>query len=138
MALIFSTKFFAFLALVVLLLSFSIDSCNSYPYQNKTIAGDATFYDVGLGACGKVNTDDQFICALNFDMFDPSPNGNPNLNKNCGRKVKVTRGNKHVIVTIVDRCAGCKCGDLDLSPAAFCKIANTDEGRVKMTWRYLN
>src|SRR3954453_1106872 len=91
--------------------------------------GDATFFYTGVGACGKKNKNSDLIFALPAKMFDPSPNGNPNLNKNCGRRAKVTRGKKSVIVTCVDRCAGCKPGDIDLSPSAFDKIGKRDEGR---------
>jgi expansin (peptidoglycan-binding protein) len=100
--------------------------------------GDATFFYTGVGACGKKNSNSDFIFALPARMFDPSPGGNPNRNRNCGRKAKVTRGKKSVTVTCVDRCAGCKPGDIDLSPAAFNKIAKPEEGRVKVTWNFIN
>ncbi|RHZ82892.1 hypothetical protein Glove_103g75 [Diversispora epigaea] len=99
-----------------------------------TVGGETTFYDIGLGACGTYNTNSEFVCAMPFEMFDPSPNGNPNLNPNCGKEVIVSRkvGGvvKSVRVICVDRCAGCKFGDIDLSPAAFNIIATPAEGRV--------
>ncbi|CAG8492821.1 8626_t:CDS:2 [Acaulospora morrowiae] len=149
MALTFNTKLFALLAIFVLL-SFNIDSGVSAPHKrphqnhantnNATVySGDGTFYEVGLGACGITNTDDQLICALNYEMFDPAtPLNNPNKNPNCGKKIKICRGAREVIVTIYDRCAGCKYGDIDLSPAAFCKIADPSEGRVPITWSYID
>src|ERR1043166_3004944 len=68
--------------------------------------GDATFFYPGLGACGKTNSSKDFIFALPAVMFDPSPGGNPNRNRNCGRKARVTRGKKSVVVTCEDRCTG--------------------------------
>ncbi|GBB84422.1 hypothetical protein RclHR1_01100014 [Rhizophagus clarus] len=99
--------------------------------------GDATFFYTGLGACGKVNKNSELIFALPAPMFDPSPRNNPNLNPNCGKLAKVTRGKKSVIVKCVDRCSACKSGDIDLSPAAFDKIANRNEGRVPVTWKFI-
>lgn len=39
-----------------------------------------------------------------------------------------------VIVKIVDKCPGCKRGDLDLSTKSFKSIAELQEGRVPITW----
>ncbi|KAL8408533.1 hypothetical protein RB594_007098 [Gaeumannomyces avenae] len=100
--------------------------------------GDITWYNVGLGACGKQNVDTDLIVALNKADFDPStPNGNPNNNKLCGKKMRVSYNGKSVDVTLRDRCAGCKKGDVDLSPAAFKKLAPLGSGRVKGSWKWL-
>ncbi|CAG8728919.1 3536_t:CDS:1, partial [Acaulospora morrowiae] len=110
-----NSKLFVFFAIIAILLVFNIDSHDSLPHHKRSSTGDATFYEVGLGACGKVNNDNQLVCALNHDQFDPSPGGNPNKNRSCGKKIKATFGKKSVIVTVVDRCADCKKGDIDLS-----------------------
>jgi predicted RNA-binding Zn-ribbon protein involved in translation (DUF1610 family) len=99
--------------------------------------GEATFFSIGLGACGKYNTDNDMVCAIPHGMFDPSPNGNPNLNPNCGKQMIVCRGERCVTVTIVDRCEACVPGDVDLSPKAFGLIAKPEEGRVKVDCTYL-
>jgi hypothetical protein len=99
-----------------------------------TFSGQATFYEIGLGACGEQNTNDQLVAALPHSMFDPSPNGNPNLNKNCFRYATVRYGAKSVVVKIVDRCEGCEYGDIDLSPAAFCQLSVPDAGRINITY----
>lgn len=99
--------------------------------------GDATFFVPGLGACGRVNLPTDLVASLPAVMFDPSPGGNPNQNKNCGRKIKVDRGSRSVVATIVDRCPECKRGDIDLSPAAFMRIASLTEGRVKVSWKFI-
>ncbi|XP_006454400.1 hypothetical protein AGABI2DRAFT_140389 [Agaricus bisporus var. bisporus H97] len=55
--------------------------------------GDATFYATGLGACGIVNKDTDFIAAASKDLFDAFPgyNGaNPNKNPMCNRRVSAT------------------------------------------------
>ena len=102
-------------------------------------SGDATFDDFGLGACGRTNKNTDLVFSLPASMFDPStPGGNPNLNKMCGRKARVARGSKSVVVTLVDRCPTCKRGDVDLSPTAFKKLDSVNEGRVKVTWKFIS
>ncbi|KAK3986520.1 RlpA-like double-psi beta-barrel-protein domain-containing protein-containing protein [Cladorrhinum sp. PSN332] len=100
--------------------------------------GQFTWYNTGLGACGKTNNDNQLVVALNKATFDPkTPNGNPNKNTLCGRKIRATYKGKSVDVTVVDRCPGCGANDLDLSPAAFKKLAGLDKGRITGSWVWL-
>ncbi|CDS12427.1 hypothetical protein LRAMOSA04621 [Lichtheimia ramosa] len=97
--------------------------------------GDITYFTPGLGSCGIESTAKDLIAALNAPQM---ANGdNPNHNKQCGRKAKVTGPKGSVTVTIVDTCPPCKSGDLDLSPAAFGKVADFDDGRVKATWHWV-
>lgn len=49
--------------------------------------GEATFYQPGLGSCGIESTAKDMIAALNAPQMGSS--GNPNSNKNCGKRVKV-------------------------------------------------
>ncbi|CAG8707174.1 11411_t:CDS:2, partial [Funneliformis mosseae] len=42
-----------------------------------------------------------------------------------------------VICRVVDSCPGCSFGDLDLSPAAFERIANLELGRA-INWDFIN
>lgn len=116
--------------------------------------GEATFYQPGLGSCGIESTAKDMIAALNAPQMGSS--GNPNSNKNCGQRIKVVGPKGSVTVKIVsfklsligilctysffllqtDTCPGCAKGDLDLSPAAFKKIADLDQGRVAITWSF--
>ncbi|KAL0080083.1 RlpA-like double-psi beta-barrel-protein domain-containing protein-containing protein [Phycomyces blakesleeanus] len=62
---------------------------------------------------------------------------NPNNNPLCGRYVKVNGPNgTSVRVKIVDTCPGCASGDLDLSPAAFTKLADLGVGRININWNW--
>ncbi|KAI9470938.1 MAG: RlpA-like double-psi beta-barrel-protein domain-containing protein-containing protein [Benjaminiella poitrasii] len=59
--------------------------------------------------------------------------------ENCYKCMKITN-NKHksktVTVKIVDKCAGCKVGKaIDLTPAAFEKLADLDQGVVDISWK---
>ncbi|CAF1261903.1 unnamed protein product [Rotaria sordida] len=106
-----------------------------------TFQGDATHYSVSAGftACGTMHSDNEYVAALNAPQFDPNtPNGNPNLNSLCNKLAKVTGPIGTVTVKIVDKCPGCKSGDLDLSEAAFrAAIGDLGIGRARITWSWL-
>ncbi|KAG2735317.1 hypothetical protein G9P44_001531 [Scheffersomyces stipitis] len=101
-------------------------------------AGQGTYYDTGLGACGITNVDTDFIVAVSKDLFDENlTDGNPNHNPLCGKKIRAFYQGKSVDVAITDRCVGCKYNDLDFSPAAFETIADIALGRIDITWEWL-
>ncbi|KAL0933645.1 uncharacterized protein CTRU02_210444 [Colletotrichum truncatum] len=110
------------------------------PNNKDTHTGDLTYYDVGLGACGKTNSNDDFIVSVSHYLWDDvQEGGNPNTNLLCGKKIRIRReGEGSVDVTVVDRCTGCKPTDLDMSPAAFQRLADKAEGRVTGTWSWLD
>jgi len=103
--------------------------------------GRCTYYNVNVGytACGTLHGDHEHIVALNSAQFDPhTPNGNPNRNSLCNRRIRVTGPRGTVDVRVVDRCPGCPDGGLDLSPAAFNIVAgNLDVGVVQVSWKWL-
>lgn len=110
--------------------------------SGETFKGDATYYTPGLGACGETSSESDYIVALNSPQFHQSSSsssgGNSNYNTFCGKKVEITKGGKSVKATVVDLCPSCDHGSLDLSPAAFEKIADKSEGRVKVSWQFVN
>ncbi|OHF02509.1 hypothetical protein CORC01_02204 [Colletotrichum orchidophilum] len=110
------------------------------PTNQEVHTGDLTYYDPGLGACGKTSSDSDMIVAVSHYVWDDvQSGGNPNSNPLCGKKIRVRRdGEGSVDVTVVDRCTGCEPTDLDLSPAVFNRLANKDEGRVTGTWSWLD
>ena len=101
--------------------------------------GKATFTedykpDFNVVACPKSDhlktLPKEFITGLNAPQFDQ-----PKKNENCGVILEVTGPKGKIKVQIVDRAAGPKKGDLNLDKAAFAKIANVDDGIVKITWQ---
>lgn len=110
--------------------------------DGKTYSGDLTFYKPGLGACGEVHGEDDMVVAIAWELYDEAGksdgSSNPNDNPLCGRKIRISAdgGRDSIEVTVVDRCEGCKPTDLDLSPGAFDKIANADDGRVDCEWQW--
>ncbi|TFK41083.1 RlpA-like double-psi beta-barrel-protein domain-containing protein-containing protein [Crucibulum laeve] len=117
------------------------NNSNLPSFMVGTQTGQGTFYGTGLGACGIVNTDADFIAAVSHLLFDTFPNykgGNPNNNPICGRKVQATFQGKSVTVAITDRCEACALTDLDFSPTAFNQIADPALGRISgMKWVWL-
>lgn len=63
--------------------------------------------------------------------YDPSAMTAASNNYRLGQRVKVTnrKTGKSVIVRITDRCGNCS---IDLSPAAFQRIAKKSQGRVSV------
>ncbi|GJJ08850.1 hypothetical protein Clacol_003070 [Clathrus columnatus] len=110
-------------------------------FSGEETGGQFTFYNTGLGACGITNNDNDLIAAASQHLFDiyPGATANPNNNPICGKKVKLTYQGNSVAVTITDRCVACAQKDLDLSPAAFLKLAPFALGRLSGgTWEWCN
>jgi len=122
-------------------------TANSHTGTGTEYTGDATFYGIGLGACGKTSYEPDLIAAVSYLLFDEfavteAEKGNPNLNPICGRKAKATlEGFGSVIVTILDECMGCQIkGSLDFSMAAFNQLTYNQEGVGRfhnMTWNFV-
>ncbi|KAI8322597.1 hypothetical protein GQ54DRAFT_259678 [Martensiomyces pterosporus] len=111
----------------------SPEATSSNP-ASGSFSGDGTFFSPNTGACGKKNTKKDLIAALNKPQY-----GNvDSVSKNCFKCALVKGPLGEVKVQITDACPECKFGSLDLSPAAFNKIAKPDDGRVKITWHWVN
>jgi len=105
--------------------------------------GDLTYYSPGLGACGLTSKEEDYVVSVAHSTFDAVQQGtDPNSNPLCKRKIRAQRlfngEMASVDLTVVDRCTGCHPTDLDVSPSAFSKLANFPEGRVVVTWVWLN
>ncbi|KAI8096764.1 RlpA-like double-psi beta-barrel-protein domain-containing protein-containing protein [Halteromyces radiatus] len=102
--------------------------------EKREFTGEGTYYNVGLGSCGKTNDDHQYVAALNAPQMNNGPN--PNYNKLCDKRIRVTGPKGTITVKIVDTCPPCKSGDVDLSPSSFAAIADLSAGRVPITWSW--
>lgn len=106
--------------------------------SSETYSGDGTYYAPGMGACGETSSESDYIVAISKDLFDQyTPDGNPNHNTLCGKKIQAYYEGKSVDVTVVDRCEGCAYGSLDFSPTAFSQLADESLGRIKITWNWV-
>ncbi|OCF71909.1 hypothetical protein I204_07172 [Kwoniella mangroviensis CBS 8886] len=91
----------------------------------------ATFYDVGLGACGWYNSASDYIVAQNSAQYGSGYPG-----PNCGRSISVSYGGKTISATIADECPTCPYGGLDMSRGLFTQFASESAGVFYMTWWY--
>lgn len=92
-------------------------------------SGDATFYAVGLGACGWTNSDSEMVVAINAPDWAAG--------KHCGQFVQITGPAGTQTAKVVDLCPGCASGDLDMSPVLFeAVMGSKDIGRAKMDWSF--
>ncbi|KAB5588833.1 putative effector protein [Ceratobasidium theobromae] len=102
--------------------------------------GWATWYNPSedIGACGEKHNDNELVAAIGHTLYkDMMVDGNPNHGKACGKTAKVTWKGKSVNVKIVDMCMACGYNDIDLSPAAFRKLAPQSVGKLTGTsWKF--
>lgn len=104
------------------------------PFGPGPYSGWATYYDVGLSACGTWDTPSMPIVAVSAELFDqwPGAGPNPNLNPICGRHLEIQWGGKSLVAEVTDRCPGCAVRSLDLSLGAFEHFAFTSVGLLGM------
>jgi len=98
---------------------------------HKRFASRWTFYDVGLGACGKWNGPSDFIVALNAAQFGggyPGPN--------CFKTITMVFNGISAQAQIVDECMACPWGGLDLSRGLFSHFSSLGAGVVYGTWTF--
>ncbi|KAH9005273.1 plant expansin [Lactarius hatsudake] len=100
--------------------------------------GQATFfYQKGVaGACGKVHSDDDLICAMDQLRYGDSGA----RSALCDQKVRITntKNGKTVTVTVADDCPTClNKNSIDLSRAAFEAIAPLDDGVAPIEWSFV-
>ncbi|CAE6435936.1 unnamed protein product [Rhizoctonia solani] len=94
----------------------------------KRKAGKATWFDPGLGACGKVSNKKQLIVALGPEAYQ---NG-----KMCGKTITIknSKNKNSVTAKVMDLCPSCGPNNLDLSPAAFAKLGSLSTGVLSVSW----
>ncbi|KAI8366087.1 RlpA-like double-psi beta-barrel-protein domain-containing protein-containing protein, partial [Radiomyces spectabilis] len=99
-------------------------------------SGFGTYYGVGFGSCGKKDTDDEMIVAVNQPQMH---NGaNPNTNPRCGKQVFIRGIHGSATARVEDTCPTCPSGNLDMSPTVFQKVCgDLDIGRCSIKWKFL-
>lgn len=128
---------FAKLSTVAALVALASSSLvSAAPAMDKRVmhSGQATYYAVGLGACGWTNSDSEFVVALNQPQYERNNGGN------CGQTLRIcNEGNGNCqTATVVDECPGCADGSLDMSPALFSALnnGNMDAGVFPISWHF--
>lgn len=100
--------------------------------------GHATYYATGLGACGWINFDSEYIVALPVGILDRLGGTVSNGSVVCSKKIKIANSSGTIVITTVaDRCTSCADDHLDLSPSAFSALGNKDNGVIKISWGWI-
>ncbi|KAJ8662241.1 hypothetical protein O0I10_001934 [Lichtheimia ornata] len=98
--------------------------------------GAGSFYDAQahVGVCGKRVKNTDPVAALNVNQMGTNSG---KMKEKCGKKVEVVgpKGDK-VEAEIVDLCNTCNEGDIDMSPAAFEKIAQFTSMKTDVKWKF--
>ncbi|TDL26490.1 hypothetical protein BD410DRAFT_836373 [Rickenella mellea] len=94
-----------------------------------THAGQATWFNVGLGACGQVDVDSSHIVAISSLRW---ANGG-----NCEQWIQITANGQSHFGQTRDECPSCGIDDLDLSPALFGEFEPLSVGVFEMTWHFM-
>ncbi|KAJ8120867.1 hypothetical protein ONZ43_g2538 [Nemania bipapillata] len=92
----------------------------------SALSGDMTWFNPGLGACGRTDNDGSPVVALNSADY---ANG-----AHCGKWITIQANGHQTAAQVVDLCPGCGTHGIDVAPAIFDDIASLDVGRVKVTW----
>jgi len=82
-----------------------------------------------------VHSDSDFICAIDQDRYGDS-GAKSSL---CGKQVKITntQNGNTVTVTVADDCPTCEnSNSIDLSVAAFEKLAPLSQGVAPISWTF--
>ncbi|KAJ3473943.1 hypothetical protein NLI96_g12739 [Meripilus lineatus] len=87
-----------------------------------------TWYNVGLGACGRTNVPSDFVVALNGVQWANRAH--------CGKRITISARGKTTQATIVDLCPGCPNNGLDLSSGLFKFFAPLDVGVITGSWNF--
>ena len=136
------------LCLLALIIGLAVGITHSKKSQNLPLpssnggpfAGQLTYYEPGLGACGVTSKNGDKIVAVSHLLYDAvQSGGDPNSNSLCGKMIRarLPGGSKSVDLKVVDRCTGCKARDLDITVDVFASLTNVDLGRVSVEWNWL-
>ncbi|KAG6809305.1 hypothetical protein H0H92_000763 [Tricholoma furcatifolium] len=79
-----------------------------HTFPKRDFSGRATYFEVGLGSCGKTNVDSDYIVALNPTTYAKGVH--------CGKQVRITDKSSGVsaTATVEDTCPECGDGDLGI------------------------
>ncbi|EIW59086.1 Non-catalytic module family EXPN protein [Trametes versicolor FP-101664 SS1] len=126
------TLFIFALALVCMAFASPINGTTSTLEKRVTHTGRGTWFNVGLGACGKTNVDSDKIVAISSNIYGSGGN--------CDQYMHITNtaNGKSAWGKVRDECPGCGSGDIDMSPSLFQSLGSLDTGVLKVSWHFEN
>ncbi|EED80011.1 predicted protein [Postia placenta Mad-698-R] len=94
--------------------------------------GQATWYDVGLGACGYTDVASSPVVAISHDIYGSGGNCNQWMQITNKANGKVEYGKTR------DECEGCDATSIDLSSSLFESLgAPLSEGVLQVEWHFM-
>ncbi|KZT53569.1 hypothetical protein CALCODRAFT_501001 [Calocera cornea HHB12733] len=100
--------------------------------ESTQFTGRATWFEVGLGACGYTDTDADYLVALNEPQYTSGDY--------CNRFLLVENAatGASAVAKVRDECPGCAWGSLDMSPDLFKALSSggLDEGVFDIKWNF--
>ncbi|KAG0286341.1 hypothetical protein BGZ96_009540 [Linnemannia gamsii] len=95
-----------------------------------SFSGRGTWFTDSVGSCGTPFDTNDMIVAMNEAQM-----GGTSM---CGKTVRITSGGKTVTARVTDTCPSqyCNSGSLDLSKAAFSKLAPLGTGVISINWEF--
>jgi len=101
--------------------------------KRVTHVGRGTWFNVGLGNCGKWNANSDAIVAISTSRY------NANGGANCDQWVQIvnTKNGKKAYGMTRDSCESCGTEDLDMSPSLFQQLDNLSVGQLKISWNFM-
>ncbi|KAL4245155.1 Plant Cell Wall Expansin [Abortiporus biennis] len=100
--------------------------------KRNTHHGKGTYYEVGKGACGQTNSDNDSVLAISQKIW--------NGGEHCNQWIHIvdSQNGNSIDAQVVDECEGCGPDDLDLSPSVFSKLsgAGLDPGVIQIDWTF--
>jgi hypothetical protein len=101
--------------------------------KRVTHTGRGTWFNVGLGNCGKWNKDSDAIVAISKQRYDS------NGGANCGQWMEIvnTKNGKKAYGMTRDSCESCGTEDIDMSPSLFQKLDSLSTGQLKVSWHFM-
>ncbi|KAI0786876.1 riboflavin aldehyde-forming enzyme [Abortiporus biennis] len=128
------TYFIALFFAISSVFSFVVGSpvpATNYPLAKRASApGRGTWFDVGLGACGKTNVNSDAIVAIPASVYSGG--------SHCDQTVSIKNNanGKSTTATVRDECPSCGSNDLDMSPSVFSSLGDLNAGVLDITWDF--
>ncbi|KAJ7146102.1 hypothetical protein C8R44DRAFT_7517 [Mycena epipterygia] len=119
-------------------IGFDTDAQNRNPICGPFVPGRQALDNSGLMVSAVKSTVPGYAEIGGDGLINCVGSTNPIVQCHVPLTATVTHGGKSIQVKIVDRCAACAEGDIDLTPAAFAALADPALGRTSVTWKFDN
>ncbi|TFK51103.1 hypothetical protein OE88DRAFT_1660412 [Heliocybe sulcata] len=124
----FVATLFALACLLAMVAAVPVEAEQQLEARGKTYHGRGTWFNVGLGNCGKYNKDSDLIVALDTATY--------NSGSHCDKHITIvnTKNGKKAKAMVRDSCPSCGTGSIDMSPALFKHLDSLDTGVISVKW----